>query len=230
MAEVNHTVKTCFRCKAEKSITDFYADKATKDGLYSSCKQCHGIRTRNWRSQNADKAKRIAEDYYALNADRIKKRNRAWEQANPEKVAAKGKRKYYSNVEKHRAAALGYLDRNRPLVQQRKRERYWADRPAYLQKQREHKIRNPALFKKHDVIRRCSEKQAKPQWANEFFISEAYRLARLREQVCGGKWHVDHIVPLRGRTVCGLHCEANLQVIPALENQQKFNRYWPDQP
>lgn len=65
-------------------------------------------------------------------------------------------------------------------------------------------------------------------WANRFFIKEAYHFARFREKVCGGKWHVDHIVPINHPLVCGLHVEHNLQVIPASENMRKSNRHWPN--
>jgi hypothetical protein len=56
-------------------------------------------------------------------------------------------------------------------------------------------------------------------WVNKFFYQEAKTL----EQITGYKWHVDHIVPLQGKTVCGLHVPWNLQTIPANDNLSKSN-------
>ena len=56
-------------------------------------------------------------------------------------------------------------------------------------------------------------------------IEEAYSLAQLRTQMFGFPWHVDHIIPLQGKKVSGLHVPSNIQVIPALENVKKSNKH-----
>ena len=62
------------------------------------------------------------------------------------------------------------------------------------------------------------------EW-NEFVCREMYELSHERTQETGISWHVDHIVPLQGRTVSGFHVWYNLQVIPAVINQRKNNHY-----
>lgn len=73
--------------------------------------------------------------------------------------------------------------------------------------------------------RRARKLQATPLWANTFFIEEIYHLATLRTKLSGFAWEVDHIVPLQGKRVCGLHVENNLQVIPASKNRSKGNKH-----
>ena len=67
-----------------------------------------------------------------------------------------------------------------------------------------------------------------PKWLTAddlFIIEEAYHLAKLRTELLGIQYHVDHILPLQGKKVSGLHVPNNLQVIPAKLNLQKSNRH-----
>lgn len=78
--------------------------------------------------------------------------------------------------------------------------------------------------------RRTTLLRAIPKWANLAAIEEIYREASRIEKLTGTEYHVDHIVPLQSRIVCGLHCESNLRVLPATSNISKSNRHWPDMP
>lgn len=65
-------------------------------------------------------------------------------------------------------------------------------------------------------------------WATPTWFTEAMRkqMAAIYESAGPGE-EVDHIVPLRGKRVCGLNVPWNMQVISREENQQKSNDYWP---
>ena len=69
-------------------------------------------------------------------------------------------------------------------------------------------------------------KHARVGWADQALIDDLYQLAAIY-RAAGVDAHVDHEIPLRGKTVCGLHVEHNLTVIPAQANRAKKNRFDP---
>ena len=85
---------------------------------------------------------------------------------------------------------------------------------------------NPDKVNARTARRYAAKTQATPEWLSEddqWVIVEAYDLAQLRTKMLGGKWEVDHVVPLRGRGVMGLHVPWNLRVVPMQQNRRKSN-------
>ena len=140
----------------------------------------------------------VRREKYRNNAEfrqQLRVRDAAYAKANPERANARVKAYQARNPEAVKASHKAYVEANRSKVYAKNAARY------------------------------CARKQAHPSWANRFFISEAYRLARLRTQMTGVKHVVDHVIPLNGKYVCGLHVENNLQVIPEAVNLAKSNSF-----
>lgn len=79
-----------------------------------------------------------------------------------------------------------------------------------------------------NALRRERSKRATPIWDEEFtsfVFAEARMLAKLRKKITGFSWHVDHIVPLKGKKVSGFHIWNNFRVIPAKLNLSKHNLF-----
>jgi len=75
--------------------------------------------------------------------------------------------------------------------------------------------------------RHVTEIIQKPSWYGEFdafVLSECEHLCKIRQSATGFDWHVDHMIPLKGRKASGLHCALNFQVIPAYVNLAKNNK------
>jgi hypothetical protein len=160
-------------------------------------------RTKKMPHKDPEKHKEYQRKYSQENAEKKKEYHRKWYQENAEK-----KKKNYRKWSQENA--------------ENKKEYY-----------RKYCKENPDKVNARNAKRRAYKLQRTPHWLTEeevFMIKEAYSLAKLREKTTGIKWHVDHIVPLKGDTVSGLHCPENLQVIPGSENISKKNNWnWDEQ-
>ncbi|RSV15660.1 hypothetical protein CA235_07340 [Sphingomonas sp. ABOLF] len=72
------------------------------------------------------------------------------------------------------------------------------------------------------------KRRAIPAWADQAAIRSFYVEAARLTALTGVEHEVDHVLPLAGRTVCGLHVETNLRVIPAVDNRRKYNKFSAD--
>ena len=77
--------------------------------------------------------------------------------------------------------------------------------------------------------RHTAKMNRQPKWLtkeDKETIKSLYQLAAIYKKECGIDCHVDHIVPLQGHQVNGLHVPWNLQVLPAVENIRKSNKFY----
>lgn len=141
---------------------------------------------------------RISQSLYrADNAQRIAGLKKAWKLKNKEHVEAKDR-------------AYAQLHPDRRTLSRRK----WS-------------TANPGKDNASKTLNSIARKKRIPIWLSDddrWMLDQAYELAALRTKMFGFAWHVDHIIPLNGRKVSGLHTPYNVQVIPWLENLRKGNR------
>ena len=147
---------------------------------------------------------------------------------------------------KHPTAKFGVSNKCRECAKAYNRAHYAANTERYIDRATEWRKSNPEKYREQaakskkgtrvrfadrinadNASRRTEVRRATPPWAEKFFIAEAYHIAKVREKTFGFKWHVDHIIPLRGKKVCGLHVHNNLQVIPAQVNLKKHASFQP---
>ena len=72
--------------------------------------------------------------------------------------------------------------------------------------------------------RRAAKLNATPAWADKEAIDRMYTVSNFLTNKLGEPHHVDHVIPLQGKNICGLHVEYNLDVIPAVDNLSKGNK------
>ena len=80
----------------------------------------------------------------------------------------------------------------------------------------------------YEALRRAKKLQRTPAWLSTFDklkIERIYKIAAMLTRKNKELWHVDHIIPLQGKLVSGLHVPNNLQVMRAIDNIAKNNKY-----
>jgi hypothetical protein len=80
----------------------------------------------------------------------------------------------------------------------------------------------------YEALRRAKKLQRTPAWLSTFDklkIECIYKIAAMLTRENKELWHVDHIIPLQGKLVSGLHVPNNLQVMKAVDNIAKNNKY-----
>lgn len=224
-------MKKCGRCKQQKSISEFYKDKAQKDGFCYDCKECRKIankisqskhlkrkweNTKKWRSLNQEKfkaSKKFSDaKYYEKNKERVLQQVAVYKQNNIEKVS----RCLEKSREKWRQANPDYIIK-----------KYHSDINFKLKMNLRSRINSvlKGKIKSGSAVRDlgCSIEELKQHLENQFQDGMTWENH--------GKWHIDHIKPLslfdltnRKEFLEACHY-TNLQPLWAKDNLQKGDKY-----
>ena len=130
----------------------------------------------------------------------------------------------YNKSEAGQKAKRKYYEANKENVIARAQARTDEDKRRY---KKNHKINNPDMYKEMTSLRRRRFRDATPRWLTDVQKMEIrlkYRLAIELSRLTGERHAVDHIIPLHGETVCGLHVPWNLQVLTQKDNLLKYNK------
>ena len=193
------TEKSCSKCKEIKPLDDFHKSIRVKSGYRNRCKTCTAIDNKEYSKNNPDKVKDSKKKHYD------KKCN--------DPIHGAGYRKIIANrAAKYRQDNPDYLINYNSLTK------------AKEQKSK-YKKNNPDKTNADAAKRRAAKLRRTVVWADKSKIQEFYTKAQRLTKLYGLTYHVDHIVPLQGKNVSGLHVHNNLQVITASENASKGNKF-----
>lgn len=213
-------LKICTKCNIEKSLECFSKAKGGKYGRKAECKVCSSLRfkkhydenqdymlekTRNYRKSNPEKCKKAVEEYYCRNKESIRL-----------KQSATKRRRYSENKEEISRKTEEWRKNNPEIVKRMKKE---------------YRKNNPDKVAASSAEYRAKRKLACPKWLSKedkIKISEFYKIRNQLTSEIGISHHVDHIVPLQHKEVCGLHVPWNLQILTAEENISKSNSFHTD--
>ena len=191
-------MKTCVTCKNTKYLSEFYKRKDSPDGYRNDCKDCR-------------KARSLKNFYADPDAKRAKNMEAYWKrkEQNPDLQ----KNIYLKIREKSLAISRVYYSKHADEI--KARQRLWS---------KQNRGAANALGKKYKLKKR----NATPNWLTNEQVEHMqclYKVAAMYTAEGLDIWHVDHIVPIRGKDVCGLHVPWNLRIITASENLRKGNKF-----
>lgn len=155
------------------------------------------------------------------------RKNDPYYEKNKELIIAKSAIWAKNNKEKRRIIRKKWRDNNIDLARQierASREKHKDKKAAYQIKYREE---NPGLAASYCASRRTYKMERTPKWLTETQlkeIEEFYVLAKELQWLSEAPLEVDHIIPLKGELVSGLHVPWNLQILTKPLNCKKSNK------
>ena len=229
--------KICTKCKLSKDIDQFYKHGIHVDG---ACKSCINLRQMQYNRAHANEAKSRRMLYLEKNKYKLAAKSKLYKERNKEKIKEQSKIYHQQNKEKilrrQKISRIKYLEKNRDKVLARGRLYYQNHKDEFSNNHKKWLKANSTRVKISGKIYRKNNRgainayKAKmqasfykriPKWLSKDEL-EKIRLFYIN---CPKGYHVDHIIPLHGEFVSGLHVLNNLQYLEPAENVRKSNSF-----
>jgi hypothetical protein len=202
-------------------LTRYFTGKPCKHGHVveravsaGNCTKCAKQTNKNWKNNNLE-AKNIIH----------KKAADKYRQNNKEKITEASVEYYIKNKKKINAANKTYRENNSEKMKERNRKYYHDNIEKEHIRSKTYRENNKGKGVARNAKRRAAKRLAVPKWHEESQIKLLYIKRDELSKLWNIQLHVDHIVPLQGENVCGLHCWDNLQLLEATLNISKSNNH-----
>lgn len=177
------------------------------------------------------------------NKEKINKRSKEYRDKNKETIAIKNGEYYIKNRESIIKRVSEYVRENEEKIKALQASYYLKNKDSIIKRAAQYAIANKdtisvktSAYKKahrpecnaRSAAREAKKRNATPVWlTNGHYeqMEETYILAKELQWLSEEPLHVDHIIPLQGENVSGLHVPWNLQVLPAFLNISKSNKF-----
>jgi flagellar biosynthesis GTPase FlhF len=209
-------IKTCTKCKKTKTLELFRNDSRLKSGKGSVCIECHRERALATRNKDVGKARQKSKEWALKNPDKATKNKLKWAKENKDRVLQQG-REYHARNRVKRLASQKTARANNP--------------EKYKLAAKKWRSENIGRIIANNALRHANKLQRTPKWLtkeDKAKIKALYIEARQRTVARGESWHVDHIIPLQGKLVSGLHVPNNLQILHWKDNLEKHHKFIPE--
>jgi hypothetical protein len=247
------TCNTCNETKDLQEFDKRRNDKGEQVAT-SRCKSCRREYIREYKRKKSHGVSRTREEWLnsvrkpkLSTEEKQKLGKQKWEAWYAEYTSPENIEEYRKQAEQERLDKLSTgsktcsnCKKELPISQYRMRQRKRTDGSSYKtirshcitcqrlsNRKHEHGYVGKATKRRHSALRQKRNRNATPNWLTteqRKEITDIYEHMRDCRAVTGEAYHVDHIVPLKGKNVCGLHVPWNLQVLPSDVNVSKSNR------